>query len=331
MNKEEALRIAENILTSRRLNAEETARKRKEEIAALYPEIERITEEIESAKSKCYSVIIEGQRLRQQGLEYNTTEEIEKIAKENLQAQRTREKLLEAFGYPKDYLNVKHTCSKCKDTGLVEGIRCECFKKLIARELSKAYMEECSYKLHDFDEFDLSLYPQAEREYMSKVLAICKRFAAINFSDTSENEKMPSLFLIGNTGLGKTFISSMVAKKVIEDGHSCVFDSLSTIIRKLEDEKFGRSADNTMRLLAETDLVILDDLGAEPHTTLTESFLLDILNLRDNKRLPMMISTNFNEGELKDLYNQRIISRLFGNNFVLSFRGDDIRLLKKNL
>ena len=77
----------------------------------------------------------------------------------------------------------------------------------------------------------------------------------------------------------------------------------------------------------EADLLILDDLGTEFISQFTISCLYNLLNTRMNKGLSTVISTNLSPSELSEKYEDRIYSRIIGQNSrILLFKGSDQRL-----
>lgn len=312
---------ASDELSQRRRQAEELHRRRIAEVESKCPEIIRVNNKLANVKSELYNAINSGT----EGL----SERIEKIRKENLKAQETLKEFLKAYDYAENYLSVPYTCNKCDDTGFKDGIRCECFEDLLRKYSVNELRDTCRVKLNDFSEFDLSFYSEhgsgrkSERDIMSNVLSYCKEYAK-KFDKTSD-----SLLLIGNTGLGKTLLSSAIAQEVINSGFSVAYDSISNFLRIIEDEHFGRSQGSTMELLLSADLVILDDLGSEFSTPFNASTLYEIINSRINYGLPTIVSTNFSMKELNEHYNERIFSRLTGLFIPVQFVGKDIRLQKK--
>ena len=254
----------------------------------------------------------------------NIKEKIKKASEENLAVQREMERLLTENGYDKNYLDQIYTCAKCGDTGTVNGEWCECLKKsankLAAEELNK----HSPLNLCSFESFRLSLYPEQSnngdnpREEMKKVLQICVDFAE-NFKG---NEK--GLLMIGGTGLGKTHLSLAIAAKVIEKDFCVVYNSVPELLRTIDNEQFGRSTGDTLSVISECDLLILDDLGAENVNERNASRLYEIINGRICRSLPMIVSTNLSPVELTNNYSDRIISRLFTMK-TLAFKGDDNR------
>lgn len=84
-----------------------------------------------------------------------------------------------------------------------------------------------------------------------------------------------------------------------------------------------------MSLLIGCDLLVLDDLGAENSSEYNLSQIYEIINARINRRLPMIISTNFSVRELPERYYDRICSRLFSM-YKMLFYGSDNRLKINN-
>ena len=316
----ETFEKAEQILQERRREAEAEQLKRSGEIALVAPEVEILQRKLRATGFELMGVVT--------CKDGNTAEKVKEIQEKNLNTQRSIEEILEAVKGDRHYLDVHYYCDKCQDSGYAQGRRCSCMedllKKLTAQELNK----NCLIELHGFMDFRLDYYDKTAEsgispyEKMSQNLSFCKSYAE-NFSD-----KSPSMFFFGKTGLGKTFLSSCIAKALLEKGVNVVFGSLIDFLRRIENEHFGRAEGNTLDAMINADLVILDDLGSEFQTSFTESAVYDIINSRINLGKPTIISTNLSHGELSEKYNERIISRLTGCFMPISFIGRDIRHLK---
>lgn len=249
------------------------------------------------------------------------------LARINLEAQAKRKELLVSNGFPEDWLDVKYSCPKCEDKGSVNGYVCDCFKNLLR---SIEYEKLCSQLPVDkcrFDNFRLDYYPEgagiSPKKRMESVFGYCKAYAE-DFGKGS-----PSLLLYGMTGLGKTHLSLAIAGKAVEKGHGVIYTTSQNLFNRLEREKFGRSEDNsTEQSILDCDLLIIDDLGAEFSTQFTVSALYNIINCRDLEGRPTIISTNLTPEKIKDVYSDRIASRILSNYVILQFDGADIRQLK---
>ena len=258
---------------------------------------------------------------------------IDELKNKNLENQLLIKVMLKEFGYPEDYLKAKFTCPICNDSGYVNGSRCQCFNELIKKYTVDELNESCKIELHDFDEFNLGLYSNIPdeksgiipRERMNEILIQCR-----NYVDTFSKNSC-SLFFLGKTGLGKTFLSSMIAKALIEKGFNVVFDSINNFLIMAENDHFGRSNGNTVETIINADLVILDDLGSEFSTPFNNSTLYNIINTRINMEVPTIVSTNLSLSELNEKYDDRIISRLTGMYTPFRFFGTDIRQVKRRM
>lgn len=245
----------------------------------------------------------------------------------NMEIQREMAELLEQNGFPRDYLSPVYTCPKCKDTGAHDGKWCECFNKVLNNVAAEELNSRSPLQLSSFDSFRLELYPTADdplikvsqRKVMEQNLAECRKFT------DSFNGKGYGLFMMGNTGLGKTHLSLAVANELIQRGWCVIYGSVPEILRRLDKEQFRNADGDTMALVTECDLLILDDLGAENSTDRYTALLYEMINARQSRSMPMIINTNLEMDRIKLRYQDRLWSRLFSMN-VLIFCGEDNRL-----
>lgn len=294
------------------------------EISRLHPEIYVVYCEIRSTATRLSDVVFSKAA--------NAHELIERIRDDNISNQAKLKKMLVQSGYPENYLSVDYGCKKCFDTGIYMGNRCACMDELLTRYTIEKLNEQCAIKLHSFAEFRLDYYPETIqikgktvncRDMMAEIVKFCMEYAK-NFSLDSAG-----LFMIGATGLGKTFLSCCIAQELINKGYSVAFDSVQNYLRAIEKEHFGRSDGDTLEAILKADLLILDDLGSEFNTPFNTSVIYNIINTRYNEGKPMIISTNIPPQKLTEMYDDRIVSRLTGNLKPLRFLGEDIRQIKR--
>ena len=133
----------------------------------------------------------------------------------------------------------------------------------------------------------------------------------------------------GKTGLGKTHLSLAIVNEVLALGYGAVYAPAQTLLDRLEREHFGRSEEDTLALLTECDLLVLDDLGAEFRTSFTEAAIGNLLNNRVLSGKPTIISTNLTAAELNEAYGERVMSRILGYYHRLAFTGADVRQQKR--
>lgn len=316
---------AEAELNQRRFNAENEQRIRMAAVEKEIPEIREIYSRLSQTIVEISKLIISKSG--------DFKENFNRIKEQNLQGQQLAETLLTSHGYPADYLSTKYTCPICNDRGFVNGERCSCFTRLLNKYSIDKLNESANMPQCDFEHFSLDFYRgitavngQDCYEIMSQVYDFCTNYAK-RFSLRSE-----SLFMYGQTGIGKTHLSLAIAKEAAEKGYTVAYGSLINYLTIIEKEHFGRAADSdsdTMELLINTELLVLDDLGSEFNTGFYESATYNIINSRINLGLPTIINTNLTIDELQKKYNDRIISRIFGVYTTLCLMGQDVRQIKR--
>ena len=255
----------------------------------------------------------------------DTDSAVAQIRRDTEALRAKKEALLIGAGYPADYASRKYRCEKCSDSGFVGLDMCSCLRS----EIIEAEIENCGIgkliRTQSFDNFRLDYYDEQDRAIIKKNAVALYNFANGFGADTSD-----SFLMLGATGLGKTHLSSAVAKKVIERGYDVVYRTAQSAMMIFERQRFGDGfrGDGTERELFDADLLIIDDLGTEVTTQYTIACLYELINSRLNDDRPTIISTNLTKDELRERYADRIMSRLFGEYRPLLFRGGDIRQKK---
>lgn len=237
--------------------------------------------------------------------------------------QQKRADFLTAIGAD---LEPHYQCEKCQDTGMGPDGMCECFRReLIAENFRDSNLEQ-ALTYQNFENFDLTLYSNeakggllSPRENMRRVYQLCK-----NYAEQFE-QQTKSLLFVGATGLGKTFLSTAIAKKLLEQGKSVIYISAPELARRLESSRFS-DEEGERRQFFEADMLIIDDLGTESRTAYTVGSLTDLMDQRIRLGKPMLFSTNLNLDGLQKAYDERIVSRLMGHFSYCYFYGDDLRI-----
>ena len=301
------------------LVARERADIRAQEVRRAIPEIAKIDRELSLTGLEIFSASLSGG---------NTSSKIAQIREKNEALQRRRAELLLANGYPSDYSDVKYDCSKCGDTGFVDNKMCSCMKEA----LTLAGIESSGFaglvKEQRFDNFSLEYYKKNATHYdmMGKNLEFFKKYAQ-NFDPKTS----PSILLMGGTGLGKTHLSSAVAREVIEKGNDVFYTGAIDLFSQFEIQRFKSYNNEPNELIEryfESDLLIIDDLGTEMINQFSVSTLYNLLNDRLSRKKPTIVSTNLSQDEIMKKYTDRITSRMFGEYKIVFFAGTDIRAQK---
>lgn len=308
------------------------ANTKKQELLKKYPELQEYDNNI--AKLSIQAI--------QKSLTGASQKEIDAINSRIETLKKEKEEFLKSKKINLASIEPKFECKKCKDTGYVatpEGnILCSCIKQKL---YNINYNNSNIYDLENqnFKNFRTDIYsdkPEPEkykskispRDNIKAIKTLCEKFVE-NFDDSKEN----NLLFSGDTGLGKTFLSSCIANEIIKKGKTVLYQTAPIMFDKIIDYKFGKSKNDIISTIYNVDLLIIDDLGTETQNSLKSTELFNVINSRllnqNNKVTKTIISTNLSLQDLYNTYDERIVSRIIGNYNTCYFFGDDIRIKMK--
>lgn len=240
--------------------------------------------------------------------------------------------LLTENNIPVNYIDINYSCSMCNDTGfLQDNSKCNCFKQSLIDKFYNMSNIKTMLNKENFNAFNINVFSDeiceegkpSPKENMMNILSICDGFI-INFDeDNGEN-----LLFFGTTGQGKTFMSNCIAKSLLDKGKIVIYQTAFKILEIIGDYKFRRnSSDNEYqyKLLFDSDLLIIDDLGTELTNSFTNTEIFNIINSRLINGNKTIISTNLSLKQIADTYTDRVYSRVASNFRPLKFYGPDLR------
>ncbi len=245
---------------------------------------------------------------------------------------RRVEALLRENGFDAHYLDPVCRCPICGDTGYVgETIRenCECFNQAFyARLYRRMGLSESSEQ--SFEAFDLNVFsPEklpgknySQRDLMGRIRQYCENYAA-GYPDVPVKD----MLLMGQSGLGKTYLMHAMAKRLIRRGVNVLLISAYKFL-DIARKAYMSGSQADLDALMEADVLMIDDMGAEPlmeNITIVQWF--NLINERQLQGKGTIISTNLMEDELRRRYTERIASRLMNDTGcrLIQFAGEDVR------
>ncbi len=121
------------------------------------------------------------------------------------------------------------------------------------------------------------------------------------------------LLLIGPSGTGKTHLSVAIIKELIlVKGVSCLFCDYRELLKQIQNS-YNPSVQVTeldlLRPVFQTEVLVLDDLGAVKPTEWVWDTVSVILNTRYNENRTTIITTNFMDGPAAALAGPRAAAR----------------------
>lgn len=313
----------------KRLHAELELEKRKSQLLSSNKDLERI----ENNLKQCGIELARATLSSNQTLIGELNNKIDALKAE-------KEKLLSKLNIN---LSPNYDCKLCSDTGFVTNdgktILCNCIKqKIFDIQYNKSNLSNINNDT--FENFNINLYSSEINEnlFHSKIspqsnIRLIKKIAQ-NFIDNFDNPTEKNLLFIGNTGLGKTYLSNCIANELLRKGKTVLYQTSPVLFDTIIDYRFGKGNiskdfyDNILNV----DLLIIDDLGTECMNSMKFTELFNIINTRllnQNSRITKtIISTNLTLKNLYDIYDERIVSRFVGYYNICKFFGEDIRFKK---
>ena len=320
----------ENIYNEIRMRNERELTARRRKIFTEVPELEQLDREITSENAALIRRIV---RLNPEDV--NAARE-EGRAKVRVLRGRFNT-LLSENGYTEADLTISYDCPLCQDAGFVDGHRCSCYKKHLMSLLYRQSGLTEILERENFGTFSFDLYSDQSADGKPSPRE-CIEYYYTKAKDFAESDELSgqSFLFYGSAGIGKTFLSNCIAKELMDRGHSVLYvtanqlfeDILSTYLMNSDPEQKDR-VKPVYDLVYGADLLVLDDLGTEMTNRFTLSQLFEVINRRMIRNQSTIISTNLSLKQLRDEYQDRIVSRIVERYELFHFYGDNIRSKKK--
>lgn len=155
--------------------------------------------------------------------------------------------------------------------------------------------------------------------------------------------KLCSLFIHGKAGVGKTVLACSLAKEYIRQGYQVKFISYPSFIMDLQG--MFRGEEDVYKYAKEIawypekiekhpaykesereGILIIDDLGAAKASDFVKSITYYLINEREIRVLPTIITSNYSLKQLSESIDDRISSRIAGMTEILPLTGKDKRI-----
>lgn len=299
--KQELLNKALNNIRERRINAENEANRNKKialkdnSFNKLYYQYTNIL--IENARKKADNEPVDNDKLEQHKKEYT---------------KRLQE------------LNIKgidpvYSCNKCNDQGIIDGKYCNCLKS----EITKILIKNSGFSnLEDFNNSNFELFDK--KEEIKKIYSLMREWC-------NKDSKKKIIYLMGNTGTGKTYLMSCMANEFIKQGKFTILTTSFNLFNIFLEYHKTKNEDLLENYLS-CEILFIDDLGSEPfYNNVSREYFYLIINERNMKGLRTVITSNLTPESLRDRYDERTFSRIMDNNVSVRLKiGDkDLRTQKK--
>lgn len=178
------------------------------------------------------------------------------------------------------------------------------------------------------------------------------QLSATRFASEYDPRDGTGLLIIGQIGTGKTHLAVGITKELIFKGIPCLFYDYRELLKEIQNS-YNAAVQTTeldvLRPVFETDILVLDELGAVKPTEWVWDTVSLILNTRYNDNRTTIITTNFEDQPaagtngsvslaraatraetLGDRIGERMRSRLHEMCRIIKMEGEDFRQKLRN-
>ncbi|OLQ22480.1 primosomal protein DnaI [Listeria seeligeri] len=135
----------------------------------------------------------------------------------------------------------------------------------------------------------------------SRQLALVEAYQFLNDYPSKNGERVKALYIHGSFGTGKSYLLGAIAKELALKGISTTLVYLPEFMREVKQSISDNTVGEKIQFAKETEVLMLDDIGAESMTAWTRDEVLGaILQFRMQEELPTFFSSNYNMDQLEN-------------------------------
>jgi DNA replication protein DnaC len=149
------------------------------------------------------------------------------------------------------------------------------------------------------------------------------------------------LLYLGRCGVGKTHLAVAALKEIIKKGIAGMFYDFRDLLKEIQDSYNPNTRTSELKILApifDSDVLVLDELGASKPTEWVQETITHIINKRYNDKKVTIFTSNYMDMSIGSAYDEtltervgvRLRSRLHEMCKHILMEGDDYREIIKS-
>lgn len=157
---------------------------------------------------------------------------------------------------------------------------------------NKAIFFETPLALRNASLKDLYLDDKKRMELIKYIKEFINKF--------EKGERIKGLYLHGSFGSGKSYILSALINELSKKGYKCVNIYYPSLLKSLK-ESFNEDFDEKFNILIKSDVILIDDIGAENNTSWSRDEILGtVLQYRMDNNMSTFFTSNLTLEELEE-------------------------------
>ena len=137
----------------------------------------------------------------------------------------------------------------------------------------------------------------------------------------------------GPVGVGKTHLAVAIFKEIVMQDRTAIFIRFTDLVTRMQEARSFTAEDSVSDLVQyfnNAEFCVLDDVGSLKASDIVRDFLYKVIDGRYQHKKPTMITTNYNDEQMKAAFGDAIFDRIAGSNIIVPASGASARPLMRD-